>query len=149
MNAFARLPADPEERAAAIRRASSLQNTYAAAQADHDNSRRARRRATWPPERQRLMQAWMAAKAAREAEGIPFVLPDPPQESCPDWWLAADDSPRFIVPIPTTPTTPQTAPGRDSLGRPYATKLLPTPEQVYAAAAAKAEGKRGLLRRKP
>lgn len=147
MNTFAPLPADPEVRAAAIRRASDLQSTYAAAQADHDNSRRAKRRTLWPAERQRLMQAWTAAKAAREAEGVPFVLPDPPSESCPDWWLAQDDSPRHVVPIPTTPTAPQTAPGRDSLGRSYG-KVEPTPEMIFAAAA-KAEGKRGLLRRKP
>ncbi len=141
MNTFAPLPADPEERAAAIRRASDLQSTYAAAQADHDNSRRARRRATWPAERQQLMQAWLKAKAAREAEGVPFVLPDPPSESCPEWWLAQDDSPRHVVPIPATPTAPQTAPGRDSLGRPFG-KAEPTPEDVFKAA----EGKRGFWR---
>lgn len=141
MTTFAPLPADPEERAEAIRRASGLQSNYAAAQADHDNARRARRRTTWPAERQRLMQAWLKAKAAYEAEGLPFVLPDPPQESCPRWWLAQDDSPRFVVPIPTTPTTPQTAPGRDSLGRPYGDP----PEAPEAAFARAAKAKRGLL----
>ena len=87
------------------------------------------------------MQAWLKARAAREAKGLPFVLPDPPSESCPEWWLAQDDSPRYVVPIPTTPTTPQTAPGRYSLGRPFG-KAEPTPEEAFKAA----EGKRGFWR---
>lgn len=38
---------------------------------------------TWPPERQRLMKAWLKAKAAHEAEGLPFVMGDPPPRVLP------------------------------------------------------------------
>ncbi len=89
------------------------------------------------------MQAWVAAKAAHEAQGLPFILPDPPPEGCPDWWLAADDSPRHIVPVSSLPEGPQTAPERDSLGRPFAGKAEPTPVETFKAA----EGKRGGWRR--
>lgn len=125
-------PQPPQE---VMRRYSALQAHRDQAQADLDASRRARRAAAWPPERQRLMAERYAARQAQAAAGLDTLEPEPLPVSAPLWFVQMDDSPREIAPIPDAdPTDPQNAPGRDALGRPYATERLLTAEEQFAAA---------------
>ncbi len=98
------------------------------------------KRAEWPEYRAQIMRRWVAVKRAREEQGEPFMLPDPPPMDCPHYFLSGV----IVADVPVnrppegSPEAGRIAPGVDALGRP--THRLLTPEEQFSAIAREKEG---------
>lgn len=107
----------------------------------------AARQEAWTVERRAL--ALRHAEWRRHAQDTqtPYIDNGPLPMLAPPWFRTDTGLPvEHQAHVPSEAPASSMSDSHDSLGRPYATKPEPTPEQVYAAAA---KAKRGLLRRKP